>query len=154
MTTVFDSAAHLHWNKETIRALRKYLKLSQNAFSNQLGVRQQTISEWETGVYEPRGASNTLLNMIAMSTGFNPGSGDLLNQPRLQQPLVPATPEPRRDPVPIAISETRTYEGLFPPAAPSTQPEREPAPAVPVNQGSSHPNVSSPGGMSRREVPM
>ena len=154
MTTAFDSAAHLHWNKETIRALRKFLKLSQNAFSNQLGVRQQTVSEWETGVYEPRGASNTLLNMIAMSTGFSPNSGDLLNQPRLQQPLGPATSVARRDATPTVISETRTYEGLFPPAAPSTQPAPQAEPAVPVNQGSSHPNVSSPGGMSRREVPM
>jgi transcriptional regulator with XRE-family HTH domain len=154
MTTAFDSAAHLPWNKETIRALRKYLKLSQNAFSNQLGVRQQTVSEWETGVYEPRGASNTLLNMIAMSTGFSPATGDLLNQPRLQQPLVPFTREPRTAPAHSAISETRTYEGLFPPAAPSTQPGLEAEPAVPVNQRSAHPNVSSPGGMSRREVPM
>ena len=75
MTTAFDSAAHLHWNKETIRALRKFLKLSQNAFSNQLGVRQQTVSEWETGAYQPRGSSRTLLHMIAERAEFHYSTG-------------------------------------------------------------------------------
>jgi DNA-binding XRE family transcriptional regulator len=151
MTTAFDSAAHLHWNKDSIRGLRKFLKLSQNGFSNQLGVRQQTVSEWETGVYEPRGASTTLLNMIAMSTGYNPGSGDLLGQPQLQQPLVP-TPEATRPAVPAAIPGTRTYEGVFPPAAPSTQPvARQNAESAPTT---SHPSFTAPGGLTRREVPM
>jgi hypothetical protein len=35
-----------------------------------LGTRQQTISEWETGMYKPRGATRTLLNIIAERTGF------------------------------------------------------------------------------------
>ncbi|NQW16417.1 MAG: helix-turn-helix domain-containing protein [Chloroflexi bacterium] len=154
MTTAFNSSAHLHWNKDTIRGLRKFLKLSQNAFSNQLGVRQQTVSEWETGVYEPRGASTTLLNMIAMSTGFNPSSAELLSQPQLQQPLVPETQETARSVAPVVIPGTRTYEGLFPPTAPSTQRRAEPIPSLATNHGTSHPSFSAPGGMSRREVPM
>ena len=34
-------------------------------FQKKLGIRQQTVSEWETGAYLPRGGSLTLLNMIA-----------------------------------------------------------------------------------------
>ena len=39
--------------------------MSQSDFSKKLGIRQQTVSEWETGAYLPRGGSLTLLNMIA-----------------------------------------------------------------------------------------
>jgi DNA-binding transcriptional regulator YiaG len=41
-----------------------------------MGTRQQTISEWETGMYSPRGASATLLFMLAEKAGFKyePGS--------------------------------------------------------------------------------
>jgi DNA-binding transcriptional regulator YiaG len=38
--------------------------------SARLGTRQQTISEWETGMYRPRGASATLLSMIAEQARF------------------------------------------------------------------------------------
>jgi DNA-binding transcriptional regulator YiaG len=46
------------------------LKLSQQAFAAELGVRQQTVSEWETGAYEPRGASLRLLDIVAERAGF------------------------------------------------------------------------------------
>lgn len=59
------------WDKEHIRALRQHLGLTQAKLAEELGTRQQTISEWETGVYEPRGASATLLTMIAERSGFN-----------------------------------------------------------------------------------
>lgn len=36
-----------------------------------MGTRQQTISEWETGMYRPRGASVTLLSIIAEQAKFN-----------------------------------------------------------------------------------
>jgi len=48
--------------------------LTQNGFARHLGVRQQTISEWETGVYEPRGTSVTLLRMVAEKSRFSYGS--------------------------------------------------------------------------------
>ena len=70
MATALTPHTQYHWNAETIRSLRKFLRLSQSAFSKQLGIRQQTVSEWETGVYEPRGASSTLLNMIASGAGY------------------------------------------------------------------------------------
>mgnify|MGYP003322713797 FL=1 len=54
-----------YWNASSIKSLRKTLKISQSDFSKKLGIRQQTVSEWETGAYLPRGGSLTLLNMIA-----------------------------------------------------------------------------------------
>ncbi len=53
-----------------MRALRDYLGLSQGALAGELGVRQQTVSEWETGRYAPRGASARLLSLVAESAGF------------------------------------------------------------------------------------
>jgi len=38
--------------------------------ADQLGTRQQTISEWETGMYQPRGTSATLLSIIAERAKF------------------------------------------------------------------------------------
>ncbi len=48
-----------------VRRLRERSGLSQAAFARRLGVRQQTVSEWETGRYDPRGASLTVLRMVA-----------------------------------------------------------------------------------------
>ena len=53
-----------------IKNLRKHLKLSQTALSRELGIRQQTISEWENGMYQPRGASVTILTLLAVSSNF------------------------------------------------------------------------------------
>jgi len=64
------SARDKKWNKKKIRALRLHLKMTQTEMAGELGTRQQTISEWELGLYEPRGASATLLGMVAERTGF------------------------------------------------------------------------------------
>ncbi len=58
------------WNKDQIQALRRHLGLTQQELADQLGTRQQTISEWETGMYQPRGASATLLSLIAEKANF------------------------------------------------------------------------------------
>ncbi len=58
------------WDGYSVQALRRHLGLTQSEFSEQLGTRQQTISEWETGVYRPRGASATLLTFIAERARF------------------------------------------------------------------------------------
>ena len=58
------------WDAPAVRALRLHLKLSQDEMAAQLGTRQQTVSEWETGRYRPRGASATLLSMIAERAEF------------------------------------------------------------------------------------
>ena len=60
----------IEWNADTIKALRQHMGLTQQAMSEELGTRQQTISEWETGMYKPRGATRTLLNIVAERTGF------------------------------------------------------------------------------------
>ena len=38
--------------------------------AGEMGIRQQTVSEWEQGVYQPRGTSTTLLNIIAERAEF------------------------------------------------------------------------------------
>lgn len=58
------------WDSERIRTLRQHLGLTQRGLADELGTRQQTISEWETGMYKPRGASSTLLTIIAERSGF------------------------------------------------------------------------------------
>jgi DNA-binding transcriptional regulator YiaG len=58
------------WDGEGLRALRQHMGLTQQALAEELGVRQQTVSEWETGMYRPRGASSRLLTLVAERTGF------------------------------------------------------------------------------------
>jgi len=59
------------WDSKHIQSLRYHLHLTQREFADRLGTRQQTISEWETGMYQPRGASATLLSIIAEQAKFN-----------------------------------------------------------------------------------
>jgi DNA-binding transcriptional regulator YiaG len=58
------------WDGKSVQALRRHLGLTQRELSERLGTRQQTISEWETGMYRPRGASATLLTFIAEQARF------------------------------------------------------------------------------------
>jgi DNA-binding transcriptional regulator YiaG len=64
------------WDGDNIRALRNHLGLTQQEMADQLGTRQQTISEWEKGLYRPRGTSSTLLSIVAERAQFKyqPGS--------------------------------------------------------------------------------
>ncbi len=59
-----------HWDGERVQALRRHLGLTQQEFSDRLGTRQQTISEWETGRYVPRGTSARLLSLVAEQAAF------------------------------------------------------------------------------------
>ncbi len=59
-----------NWDAGSIRALRSHLELTQVELAGQMGIRQQTVSEWEQGDYEPRGASAKLLSIIADRSGF------------------------------------------------------------------------------------
>src|SRR5262245_17855512 len=65
----------LQWDAERVRALRERLGLTQRQLADELGTRQQTVSEWETGVYQPRGASARLLTLVAERAGFSYGEG-------------------------------------------------------------------------------
>jgi DNA-binding transcriptional regulator YiaG len=58
------------WDAGSIQALRRHLGLTQSELSEKLGTRQQTISEWETGIYQPRGASAKLLSIVAEQARF------------------------------------------------------------------------------------
>ena len=63
------------WDEARLRALRRHLGLTQQALADELGVRQQTVSEWETGMYRPRGASARLLSLVAERAGFGYAAG-------------------------------------------------------------------------------
>ena len=71
-----NKARQDRWDSEKIRALRSHLKLTQNEMAEQLGTRQQTISEWEKGMYCPRGASSTLLSIVAERAKFKYQAGE------------------------------------------------------------------------------
>ena len=60
----------LPWDSKRIRALRLHLGLTQRELADSLGTRQQTVSEWELGLYKPRGASSTLLSIVAEQARF------------------------------------------------------------------------------------
>jgi transcriptional regulator with XRE-family HTH domain len=60
----------VYWDSGGIRALREHLGMTQQELADELGMRQQTISEWETGVYRPRGGTATLLSIIAERANF------------------------------------------------------------------------------------
>lgn len=64
------------WDGELVRALRDHLGVSQAQLAATLGMRQQTVSEWETGVYSPTRASSKYLTLVAERAGFTFGEGE------------------------------------------------------------------------------
>ena len=52
------------WDAESIRRARKTRNLTQAELAEGLGCRQQTISEWELGMYAPKNAYQKLLTMF------------------------------------------------------------------------------------------
>lgn len=64
------------WNKEAIKALRKHLGLTQAEFAAEMGVRRQTISEWENGVYEPDRSTAKHLGLVAERASFPYGQSE------------------------------------------------------------------------------
>jgi DNA-binding transcriptional regulator YiaG len=62
--------AAYRWDDRSVLALRQHLDLTQSELAEELGVRQQTVSEWETGAYQPRGASARMLSMVAERAGY------------------------------------------------------------------------------------
>jgi DNA-binding XRE family transcriptional regulator len=57
------------WNSDLIKALRFQTGWSQAQLAEELGVRQQTVSEWETGVYAPSRAMCKFLTLVAERAG-------------------------------------------------------------------------------------
>jgi DNA-binding transcriptional regulator YiaG len=58
------------WNGGMIKALRQHMGLSQGELARELGVRQQTVSEWEREAYAPSRASSKHLGLVAERAGF------------------------------------------------------------------------------------
>ncbi len=93
------------WNEGAVRALREHLRMSQRQFAGEVNARQQTVSEWETGRYRPRGASARLLTLIAEQAGYygpsgggasgggEPGGGASAGAPRGDAPADPPPPD-------------------------------------------------------------
>jgi len=74
------------WNAGQVRALRQHLGLSQRELAEELGTRQQTISEWETGLYQPRGTSVRLLTLVAERAEFEYVAGQGPARTQNQEP--------------------------------------------------------------------
>jgi hypothetical protein len=45
----------IQWDGELVRGLRRHMGLTQRQFAEEIGVQQQTISDWETGTYSEFG---------------------------------------------------------------------------------------------------
>jgi DNA-binding transcriptional regulator YiaG len=60
------------WDRESVKALRKHMGLTQIKFSKELGVRRQTVSEWENGVYSPDRSTTKHLERVADGSEFQP----------------------------------------------------------------------------------
>jgi len=65
-----QKSQRIQWDGTGVRALRRHMNLTQAKLADELGTRQQTISEWENGIYQPRGTSATLLTLVAERSGF------------------------------------------------------------------------------------
>ena len=59
-----------NWSPTAIRALREYMNLTQREMADELEVRQQTISEWETSAHTPHRSMQKTLSMIAERVEF------------------------------------------------------------------------------------
>jgi DNA-binding transcriptional regulator YiaG len=64
------SAEKIDWDNKKVKALRSHMGLTQTELATEMGIRQQTVSEWETGLYKPRGSSSRLLTIIAERADF------------------------------------------------------------------------------------
>ncbi len=60
------------WDQTAIRALRLHMNLTQSQFATAMGVRRQTISEWENGVYTPDRSTMKHLGLVAEKAAFEP----------------------------------------------------------------------------------
>ena len=61
------------WDAERVKALREFLGLTQTQFAEELGILQQTVSQWECGYHYPKGASVKVLTMVSEKAKFKYG---------------------------------------------------------------------------------
>lgn len=103
------------WDARRVRALRRHLGLSQGAMAGELGTRQQTVSEWETGQYKPRGASAKLLGIIAERASFEYEAVSRVEEEgrrKLEEGSSEANPSSLPDPRPSTEPPPSHQEGL------------------------------------------
>jgi DNA-binding transcriptional regulator YiaG len=62
----------IQWDPAAIRALRMHMSCTQSQFAEAMGVRRQTISEWENGVYLPDRSTMKHLGLVAEKEAFDP----------------------------------------------------------------------------------
>ena len=74
-----------------------------------LGVRQQTVSDWETGLHEPQGASRRILSIIAEDPARYTTSRDREHGQRNDEPAPANEPagNPQRKPVRYSTAPRR-----------------------------------------------
>lgn len=58
------------WTADLIKAFREQMGWTQTELADKLEMRQQTISEWETGLYAPKRSTAKFLTMVAEQAGF------------------------------------------------------------------------------------
>lgn len=68
--TVQTQDGDIEWTGQTIKALRRHKGLKQDEFAKELGVRRETVSEWENSKYEPDRSKRKLLKFIAKDADF------------------------------------------------------------------------------------
>lgn len=67
----------IEWSGAAIKSLRGYKGLNQAQFASELGVRRETVSEWENSKYEPDRSKRKLLDFIAKQAHFDDLQTDL-----------------------------------------------------------------------------
>lgn len=72
-TVLRDESGAALWDTELIKGLRQHMGLTQAQFAEVLGVRQQTVSEWEQGLYAPTRATAKHLDLVAERAEFGYG---------------------------------------------------------------------------------
>jgi transcriptional regulator with XRE-family HTH domain len=68
------------WTGDLVKAFREQMGWTQIELADKLGMRQQTISEWETGLYEPKRSTSKFLTMFAEQAGFKYGESESLDK--------------------------------------------------------------------------
>lgn len=69
--SVRQEGGRVVWDGGLVKALRQHMALNQANFAQELGVRQQTVSEWENGIYAPSRAMCKYLSLVAERAGFS-----------------------------------------------------------------------------------
>lgn len=64
------------WTGELIKMLRAHLGMNQEQFAHEIGLSQETISQLENDVYEPKRSVGKLLSFVAERSNFPYSTGE------------------------------------------------------------------------------